>query len=76
MLRLVSRGPVQRTFIRFSKQSIIPLRQKTIIRSDWTQSLVESSYYAGKSIILFVWFYSGLQWLHYRNERKKNEEDD
>jgi hypothetical protein len=36
----------------------------------------DMSYYIGKSIILFVGFYSGLQWLHYRELRKKKQNKD
>lgn len=31
------------------------------------------SYYTGKSIILFTFFYCSLNWLHYRDIRKKME---
>lgn len=37
---------------------------------------VEVSYYVGKSIILFTMFYCGLNWAHYRDVRKRYEEDD
>jgi len=76
MLRLISRGPVQRTLVRFTIPRISHSRQKLVIRSDWKQSLTTTSYYLGQSVILFVWFYSGLQWLHYRKERKKMEDDE
>lgn len=36
--------------------------------------LEEVSYYVGKSIILFTAFYCSLNWMHYRNLRKKHEE--
>lgn len=76
MLRLISRGPVQRTLVRFPILRLSNVRQKLVIRSDWKQSLTNSSYYLGQSVVLFVWFYSGLQWLHYRKERKKMEDDE
>lgn len=37
--------------------------------------LEQVSYYVGKSIVLFTMFYCGLNWLHYRDLRKKREED-
>lgn len=33
------------------------------------------SYYVGQSIILFTMFYCGLNWAHYRDQRKKLEEE-
>ena len=36
----------------------------------------EVSYYVGKSIILFTMFYCGLNWMHYRDLRKKNDRND
>ena len=38
---------------------------------DW----MEVSYFAGKSVILFTMFYSWLNWLHYRQLRKRQDED-
>lgn len=41
-----------------------------------TGQLVETSYYIGKSIILFTMFYCTLNWAFYRNLRKQHEEKD
>jgi hypothetical protein len=38
---------------------------------DW----MEVSYFAGKSVILFTMFYSWLNWLHYRELRKREDEE-
>lgn len=35
----------------------------------------DAMYYAGKSVILFVGFYAGLQWLYYKTMREKYEKD-
>lgn len=35
----------------------------------------EVTYYTGKSIILFTMFYCGMNWTHYRDLRKKDDED-
>jgi hypothetical protein len=39
-------------------------------------SLVNSSYFVGKSIILFTMFYCTLNWAHYRSLRKEIEKED
>lgn len=46
-----------------------PLR--AISTPDW----MEVSYFVGKSVILFTMFYSGLNWLHYRELRKREENE-
>lgn len=33
------------------------------------------SYFTGKSIILFTMFYCSLNWMYYRNLRKKDDDD-
>jgi hypothetical protein len=38
-------------------------------------SIVDASYYAGKSIILFAMFYCSMNWVYYRNMRKDMEHD-
>lgn len=48
---------------------IAPLRAMS--GPDW----MEVSYFAGKSVILFTMFYTGLNWLHYRELRKREEGD-
>jgi hypothetical protein len=42
-----------------------------------SQTFLDSTYYVGKYITLFTMFYSGLNWLHYRNlqNMNKNEND-
>lgn len=39
-------------------------------------SLVDTTYFVGKYFMLFVFFYSGLNYLQYRSWRKMMEEDD
>lgn len=39
-------------------------------------SLVTSSYFVGKGIILFTMFYCTLNWAHYRSIRKELEKED
>lgn len=36
----------------------------------------EVSYYVGKGIVLFTMFYCGMNWYHYRDLRKRMEEED
>lgn len=36
----------------------------------------QASYFVGKSITLFTIFYCGLNWVHYRELRKKQDDDD
>lgn len=38
-------------------------------------NLVDVSYYVGKSIILFTMFYCGLNWLHYKELREREEKE-
>ena len=45
------------------------------VRAISTPDWMEVSYFVGKSVILFTMFYSGLNWLHYRELRKREEED-
>lgn len=59
----------------FSKM-VPKVRTPTISRADWTNSLVETSYFIGKSATLFVMFYTSIQWLYYRNQREAIEEKD
>lgn len=41
-----------------------------------TNTIVESSYWIGKSVILFTMFYCTLQWNMYRTIRKDKEDKD
>ena len=55
---------------------VVPRRvnvaQRRIVRTAVTLSEFEEiSYFVGKNIILFTFFYSTLNWLHYRNINKK-----
>jgi len=42
---------------------------------DMNDVLTTSSYYVGKSIILFTMFYSGLNYFHYKNLREEAEKE-
>jgi len=44
-------------------------------RADWNTGLVETSYFVGKGVTLFVSFYTFLQWLYYRKLRQEKEKD-
>lgn len=45
------------------------------VRAISTPDWIEVSYFVGKSVILFTMFYSGLNWLHYRELRKREENE-
>ncbi len=40
-----------------------------------TQEFLDATYLVGKSIMLFVGFYCGLQWLHYRQMIDEKDDD-
>ena len=40
-----------------------------------TQMLLETSYYVGKSIMLFTMFYCGMNWYHYRSLNEDSDEN-
>ena len=41
-----------------------------------SQEFLDASYFAGKYLTLFVFFYSSLNFLYYRNLRQDEEDDD
>lgn len=41
-----------------------------------SQELMDASYFVGKYITLFVFFYSSLNFFYYRNLRQEEEDDD
>jgi hypothetical protein len=55
---------------------ITPLRIVKVNSNEFTNTIVESSYWIGKSIILFTMFYCTLQWNMYRNIRKKKDDEE
>lgn len=65
------------------KQVYTNLQNKKIIYRPYTRPrvspevshIVDASYIVGKSIILFTFFYTSLNWFMYRKIRKDNEED-
>ena len=65
--------PVQRLSIRPYRPMRTPPRAIVKVRA-W--NIEESSYYVGKSIILFTMFYCTLNWSFYRDLRKRMEDDD
>lgn len=52
-------------------------RRKVVAKDalvDGLRGMSESSYYVGKSIILFTMFYCSMNWWHYRSMRKEFED--
>lgn len=76
-----------KNMIRIRVRPRLPMRQhrvclrtpKVLIRRPAafvSQELMDASYFAGKYITLFVFFYSSLNFLYYRNLRQEEEDDD
>ncbi len=75
--------------IRYHLPTPLALRTTRIVRTRAFMSapdIVEISYFVGKSMTLYVCFYCGLQWLHYKQitdeldnendkKKKKREQD-
>lgn len=49
--------------------------KRNVVTKAMIPDISVSSYYIGKGIILFTMFYCSMNWLHYRNLRIKNEEE-
>ena len=65
--RIVVRSVVRPVMVRR-----VNVAQRRVVRTAVTLSEFEEiSYFVGKNIILFTFFYSTLNWLHYRNINKK-----
>lgn len=64
-----------RTLENRSRRSQRPQRPRVLafIDPSTTDTVIETSYYVGKSITLFVLFVSTLNWLHYKEAREKIE---
>lgn len=64
--------------ISFQHRTITPIRlvRPRALSHELSQTLIEQSYYIGKATILFVGFYTGLNWLYYVTLRKRMEEKD
>ena len=54
----------------------IQRHQITVRRNAIDNSWVETSYFVGKYITLFTFFYTGLNYLMYRDARKSLEDDE
>jgi hypothetical protein len=48
-----------------------PKLTRTIPRAEWNP--IETSYFVGKSVTLFVMFYTSLQWMFYRKQREDRD---
>lgn len=74
MFRVRARLPVSRPRLRVCVRTPkLHVRRPAAFVS---QELVDASYFAGKYITLFVFFYSSLNFFYYRNLRKEEEDDD
>lgn len=54
-------------------------RRRVIARDilmDGFRGMSESSYFVGKSIVLFTLFYCSMNWWHYRSLRKEFDDED
>lgn len=59
------------------KPHITPIiKPTTRLHAIDANTVVEASYFAGKYILLFVFFYSGLNYLQFRKWRKMLEDED
>jgi hypothetical protein len=48
---------------------------RLVVRADPLSTLETSVYFAGKGILLWVFFYSALNWFHYKNLRERHDKD-
>lgn len=57
--------------------TVLSPRHSTVMRITPSEAgLIQASYVAGKSVILFTMFYCGLNWLHYRNMRIMQDQEE
>lgn len=54
---------------------VAPTRQTQSHATGMTDQLIHMSYFVGKSITLFTFFFCSLNWLHYKEINGKDEED-
>lgn len=55
--------------------SPIKISRRVVPSAELSTTLVETSYFIGKGVTLFVSFYTFLQWLYYRKLRQEKEKD-
>jgi len=71
-LRVRTRLPVPQPRVCVRTHKLLVRRPKAFV----SQEFLNASYFAGKYITLFVFFYSSLNFLYYRNLRQEEEDDD
>lgn len=61
-----------------ARRSIVPARPppRRIVRPRALPDVQVASYYVGRGIICFTFFYSFFNWWHYREARKESESED
>lgn len=64
--------------ISFQPRRVAPFRvvRPRAMSHELSQTLIEQSYYIGKATIIFVGFYTSLNWLYYFTLRKRMEEEE
>lgn len=73
LIRVRTTVPQPRVYMRKPK---LPLRRLERPAAFVSQEFLNASYFAGKYITLFVFFYSSLNYLYYRNLRQEEDNED
>lgn len=71
MIRVRARLPMPQHRVCLRTSKLLVRRPAAFV----SQELINASYFAGKYITLFVFFYSSLNFLYYRNLRQEEDED-
>jgi hypothetical protein len=75
---LTSKLIVPKQYPKITRQKVVTHIPRQVITrvTPLEAQMIDVSYYAGKSIILFTMFYCTLNWMHYKRLREENEKQD
>ncbi len=71
---MILRIPLQKP-LSYRTSRTVRVQPIRALSPEMSRVLIEQSYLIGKTTILFVGFYTSLNWLYYYSMRKQNEKD-